>query len=155
MEIRFAENKDTAGILTLLKQVGGLHHNIRPDLFREKACKYGPSQLFSLMESSDTPIFVAVEEDKVLGYCFCQVQVTEKNPVLNDRYCLYIDDLCVLEDCRGKHIGSALYNEVVRYAKMRKCDAITLNVWEGNDAAKAFYEKMGFAPQKTVMEKVL
>ena len=119
MEIRFADNKDTAGILTLLKQVGGLHHNIRPDLFREKACKYGPSQLFSLMESSDTPIFVAVEEEKVLGYCFCQVQVTEKNPELNDRYCLYIDDLCVLEDCRGKHIGSALYNEVVRYAKMR------------------------------------
>ena len=75
--------------------------------------------------------------------------------MLNDRYCLYIDDLCVLEGCRGKHIGSALYNEVVRYAKMRKCDAITLNVWEGNDAAKAFYEKMGFAPQKTVMEKVL
>ena len=113
------------------------------------------SQLFSLMESSDTPIFVAVEEDKVLGYCFCQVQVTEKNPVLEDRLCLYIDDLCVLEDCRGKHIGSALYNEVVRYAKMRKCHAITLNVWEGNEAARAFYDKMGFAPQKTVMEKVL
>ena len=155
MEIRFAENKDTAGILELLKQVGALHHDLRPDLFREKACKYGPSQLFSLMESSDTPIFVAVEEDKVLGYCFCQIQMTEKNPVLKDRLCLYIDDLCILEGCRGKHIGSKLYNEVVRYAKMRKCDAITLNVWEGNDAARAFYDKMGFAPQKTVMEKVL
>ena len=59
-----------------------MHNAIRPDLFRKNACKYGPSQLFSLMESSDTPIFVAVEEDKVLGYCFCQVQVTEKNPVL-------------------------------------------------------------------------
>ncbi len=155
MEIRFAENKDTAGILALLKQVGALHHNIRPDLFRKNACKYGPSQLFSLMESSETPIFVAVEEEKVLGYCFCQVHPTEKDPVLEDRLCLYIDDLCVLEDCRGKHIGSALYEEVVRYAKMRKCNAITLNVWEGNDTARAFYEKMGFAPQKTVMEKVL
>ena len=66
-----------------------------------------------------------------------------------------IDDLCVLEDCRDKGIGTKLYNEVLRYAKMRKCDAITLNVWEGNDAARAFYDKMGFAPQKTVMEKVL
>lgn len=155
MEIRFAENKDTAGILALLKQVGALHHTIRPDLFRENACKYGPSQLFSLMESSDTPIFVAVEEEKVLGYCFCQIHMTEKDPVLKDRECLYIDDLCVLEGCRGQHIGSKLYEEVLRYAKMRKCHAITLNVWEGNDTARAFYDKMGFAPQKTVMEKVL
>ena len=57
--------------------------------------------------------------------------------------------------CIDLGIGSALYNEVVRYAKMRKCHAITLNVWEGNEAARAFYDKMGFAPQKTVMEKVL
>lgn len=155
MEIRFAENKDTAGILALLKQVGALHHAIRPDLFRDKACKYGPSQLFSLMESSDTPVFVAVEGEKVLGYCFCQIHITEKDPVLCDRECLYIDDLCVLEDCQGKHIGTKLYEEVVRYAKMRKCHAITLNVWEGNEDARAFYDKMGFAPQKTVMEKVL
>lgn len=155
MEIRFAEIKDTPGILALLRQVGDLHHAIRPDLFRKNACKYGPSQLFSLMESSDTPVFVAVEGDRVLGYCFCQIHTTEKNPVLNDRLCLYIDDLCVLEDFRGKEIGTKLYNEVARYAKMRKCHAITLNVWEGNEAARAFYDKMGFAPQKTVMEKVL
>ena len=155
MEIRFAKPQDVPGIIKLLQQVGRVHHEGRPDIFRSIAQKYGPSQVLTLMRQTDTPIFVAVEEEKVLGYCFCQVQVTEKNPVLNDRYCLYIDDLCVLEGCRGKHLGSALYNEVVRYAKMRKCDAITLNVWEGNDAAKAFYEKMGFAPQKTVMEKVL
>ena len=155
MEIRFARGQDVPGIIKLLQQVGRVHHEGRPDLFRSNAQKYGPSQVMDMLGKTDTPIFVAVEEDKVLGYCFCQVQVTEKNPVLNDRYCLYIDDLCVLEGCRGKHIGSALYNEVVRYAKMRKCDAITLNVWEGNEAAKAFYEKMGFAPQKTVMEKVL
>ena len=155
MEIRFAEVKDTPGILALLQQVGALHHTLRPDLFRKNACKYGPSQLFSLMERTDTPIFVAVEEENVLGYCFCQIHVTEKDPVLENRECLYIDDLCVLEGCRGKHIGTKLYDEVVRYAKMRRCHAITLNVWEGNDTARAFYDKMGFTPQKTVMEKVL
>ena len=155
MNIRNADLRDIPGMIELLKQVGQVHHEIRPDIFRAGAQKYDEAALAEILSDPMRPIFVAVEEDKVLGYCFCQVQVTEKNPVLNDRYCLYIDDLCVLEGCRGKHIGSALYNEVVRYAKMRKCDAITLNVWEGNDAAKAFYEKMGFAPQKTVMEKVL
>ena len=75
--------------------------------------------------------------------------------MLCDRECLYIDDLCVLDAYQGKGIGTKLYEEVVRYAKMRKCHAITLNVWEGNEDARAFYDKMGFTPQKTVMEKVL
>ncbi len=155
MDIRFAENKDTVGILTLLRQVGALHNKLRPDLFRENACKYGPSQLFAMMENVDTPIFVAVEKDTVLGYCFCQIKNTACDPVLSDHLSLYIDDLCVLEGQRGKHIGTALYEEVLRYAKMRKCQSITLNVWHGNDSAQAFYENLGFTPQKTIMERRL
>ena len=30
MQIRFAENKDVPGILTLLRQVGAVHHDLRP-----------------------------------------------------------------------------------------------------------------------------
>lgn len=155
MEIRFAENKDVGGILTLLRQIGALHHDLRPDIFRENACKYGPSQLFALMENTDTPIFVAEEDGQVLGYCICKIKLTEKDPVLCDRLTLYIDDLCVLEGHRGKHIGSKLYEEVVRYGKMRHCHNITLNVWEGNLDARAFYEKLGFTPQRTFMERTL
>ena len=32
---------------------------------------------------------------------------------------------------------------------------MTLNVWEGNDSARAFYDRMGFGIQKTIMEKIL
>ena len=32
---------------------------------------------------------------------------------------------------------------------------MTLNVWEGNDSAKAFYEAMGFSVLKYGMEIVL
>lgn len=155
MQIRFAENKDVPGLLTLLRQVGKVHHDLRGDLFRENACKYGPSQLFALMESGDTPIFVAEEDNTILGYGFCRMQKTEKDPVFCDRLTLYIDDLCVLEDCRGKHIGTAIYNEILRYAKMRKCHAVTLNVWVGNESAEKFYRSLGLLPQKITMEKVL
>ena len=40
MEIRFAEKKDIPGILELLRQVGKVHHDGRPDLFRPDAQKY-------------------------------------------------------------------------------------------------------------------
>ena len=155
MEIRFAEKQDVKGILDLLKQVGSVHHEGRPDLFRSGAQKYGASQVLAMLDSSESPIFVATEEKRVLGYSFCQIHRHPQDPVLCDVLSLYIDDLCVDERARGKGVGRALYEAVCRYAKMRKCYNITLNVWSCNKDAMAFYEKMGLKPQKIGMESIL
>ena len=45
------------------------------------------------------------------------------------------DDICVDEHARGKHVGKALYEYVREYARFIGCNNITINVWEGNDAA--------------------
>ena len=155
MEIRFAKAQDVPGMITLLRQVGRVHHDGRPDLFRSNAQKYSPSQILDMLDKTDTPIFVAVEEDLVLGYGFCIVEQVENHSVMNDRLTLYIDDLCVLENYRGKHIGSAIYEEILRYAKMRGCYNVTLNVWCCNESAMKFYENMGLKPQKIGMEAIL
>ena len=155
MDIRFAKPQDVPGILSLLRQVGRVHHEGRPDIFRENAQKYGASQVLAMLEQSATPIFVAVEAEQVLGYGFCQLKKYENDPVITDHTELYIDDLCVDEHVRGKHVGSAIYREILRYAKMRKCSAVTLNVWCCNPGAMAFYEKMGLKPQKIGMEMVI
>ena len=155
MEIRFAEAKDVTGILNLLRQVGQVHHEGRPDLFRAGAQKYGASQILAMLVSSKTPIFVAVEGEQVVGYGFCQIKVYDHDPVIADHTDLYIDDLCVDEACRGKGIGQAIYEQILRYAKMRKVDSITLNVWCCNESAMRFYEKLGLKPQKIGMEMLL
>ena len=38
---KFAKAEDVTGILALLKQVGHIHHQGRPDIFRKGAQKYG------------------------------------------------------------------------------------------------------------------
>ena len=155
MEIRFAQPKDTAGILSLLRQVGRVHHEGRPDIFRSNAQKYGASQVLSMLSSSDTPIFVAVDGDRVLGYGFCMMKEYRNDPVIADHTSLYIDDLCVDESCRGQHIGTAIYQEICRYARMRRCYNVTLNVWSCNESAMKFYESLGMKPQKLGMESIL
>ena len=155
MEIRFATEQDVGGILELLRQVGQIHYEGRPDLFRAGAQKYGPSQVLALLNSSKTPIFVAVEEEKVLGYGFCKVKAYDKDPVFCDSTELYIDDICVDENCRGQHIGTAIYQEIMRYAKMRRCHNVTLNVWNFNESAMKFYESLGMKPQRVFMETIL
>ncbi len=155
MQIRFAELKDVPGILSLLRQVGQVHHLGRPDIFRSGAQKYSASQVISLIDDENTPIFVAVEGEKLLGYCFCMRKKIQDDPVLADCTSLYIDDLCIDENCRGQHIGTALYNEVCRYAKAIGCYNITLNVWACNPSAMRFYEHLGMQVQKIGMETLL
>ncbi len=155
MIIRRAENKDLDGINKLLCQVLMVHHNGRPDIFKPNAKKYKDNELLEIIADDKKPIFIAEEDGEVLGYAFCIFQQHIENNILTDIKTLYIDDLCVNEECRGKHIGSKLYEYVLDFAKNEGCYNVTLNVWACNESALKFYEKMGLEPQKIGMEKVL
>ena len=155
MEIRLANATDIPGMIRLLQQVGQVHHDIRPDLFRDGAQKYSPSDLEQLLQDATRPIFVGVEDGRMLGYCFCIIEEVKDNPVLCDVKSLYIDDLCVDETIRGKHVGTRLYDHVCAYARSIGCRSVTLNVWCGNDSAMAFYESRGMKPRKIYMETAL
>ena len=152
MTIRFATCADITGILRLLYQVGDVHHQIRPDIFRPGALKYDESALQTLLEDKSRPIFVAVEGDALLGYCFCVLKDYRGSGVQTDRVEVYIDDLCVEETCRGQGVATALYRYVTNWAKELGCAFISLNVWCGNDSAMAVYEKMGMTPRHIMME---
>ena len=155
MIIRFACENDIPQMLELLLQVGEVHHQIRPDLFRAGAQKYDEAALRRLLENPDRPILAAEEDGAMVGYAFCILQITKDDPVLCDRRVLYIDDLCVDENHRGQGIAGALYRRSLELAKELSCDAVTLNVWCGNDNAQRFYENCGLRQQKIGMEKVL
>lgn len=156
MTIRKATEKDIGGVDRLLFQVQNLHHTGRPDLFRANAKKYTDKELAAIFQEEKTPVFVAVDEtEAVLGYAFCMLTQNTESHILTDIRSLYIDDLCVDETCRGRHIGTALYDYVLAYAKKAGCYNMTLNVWSCNPAALRFYEKCGLTPQKIGMEKIL
>ena len=152
--IRKAETKDIKGIIDLLYQVDAVHHGIRPDLFKGNTPKYDEQALEAILSDRSKPIFV-FDEGKILGHAFCQITEIKNHRLLQDTKTLYIDDICVDETVRGKHIGKALYEFVRGYAKSIGCYNITLNVWEGNDAAYSFYKHMGMQVQKTGMETIL
>ena len=152
--IRRAEIKDIPGIIELLHQVNMVHHVLRPDLFKPYTTKYNEQELEALIDDDSKPIFV-FEDGGVLGHAFCMITEVKGDKLLQDIKTLYIDDICVDENARGQHVGKALYEYVRDYAASIGCNNITLNVWEGNDAALSFYKNMGMKVQKTTMEVVL
>ena len=130
MTICLANENDIDSILDLLSQVLELHYNLRPDLFIKGKTKYDKSTLESMLNDINKPIYVAIENDKLIGYCFCIIKE------------------CILD----KHIGRIILDYVKDEAKKMNIEFITLNVWEGNDSARAFYEHNGFKIRKTEME---
>ena len=156
MIIRRATKNDIEGLNKLLLQVLMVHHNGRPDLFKANTKKYTDEELFAIIADDNQPIFVAVDEDDtVLGHAFCEFQCHLNSHILTDVKTFYIHDLCVDEDKRGQHIGKALYEFVVDYAKQNNCYNVALNVWSCNESAMKFYESCGLVPQKVGMEVIL
>lgn len=154
--IRRAAQKDLARVNALLEQVLTVHANGRPDIFIPGTKKYTDAELLDLFRDDTRPIFVYTDDrDEVAGYAFCVIEEIRGANNLRDRKSLYIDDLCVDEAMRKQGIATALYRYVREYAKSIGCYHVTLNVWELNGTAKKFYEAMGMAPLKTVMEDVL
>ena len=156
MEIRRAKEQDMDGINKLLLQVCLVHHKGRPDLFKYGAKKYTDEQLKAIIHDEDRPIFTAVDESgNVLGYAFCIFQQHIKDNILTDIKTLYIDDLCVDEEIRGRHIGKQLYETVLSFAREQGCYNVTLNVWSCNESAMKFYQSCGLKPQKIGMETIV
>ena len=151
---RRANKTDIPGIIELLHQVNMVHHVLRPDLFKPNTTKYDEQELEDLLCDDSKPIFV-FEDGKILGHAFCMITEVRDNKLLQDIKTLYIDDICVDEKARGKHVGKALYEHVLAYARSIGCNNITLNVWDGNDPALCFYMNMGMKIQKTTMEILL
>ena len=142
--------------MDLLVQVDMVHHNGRPDIFKGPTTKYDEKQLEEIIADDEKPVFVYVDEfDNVKGHAFCIHMQAKEHRVLTDIKTLYIDDICVDEKARGSHIGTALYEHVLSYAKEKEFYNITLNVWACNPGAIKFYESMGLVPQKIGMEKIL
>lgn len=155
MEISRAKDSDKEKVLELLNQVLEIHHQIRPDIFMPGKTKYSEEMLLDMFKDDNNPIYVARENDEVLGYAFCELRSVPFSTTMVPHKSLFIDDLCVDKNIRSKGVGKALFDYVKQEAKKMGCYEVTLNVWEGNDSAISFYKKMGMQVKEYQMEYIL
>ena len=84
--------------------------------------------------------FIARLDGEPAGVAICieGFSTFQCKPLLN------IHDLCVLPKMRRKGIASSLTMTIEQFAKSIDCCKLTLEVLEGNHAAKAAYRALGF-----------
>ncbi len=55
--------------------------------------------------------------------------------------CIFLEDIIVTEAFRGKGIGSALFEQAIRYAKQQDAGRLEWQVLDWNESAIQFYKK--------------
>ena len=153
--IRRATEKDIPVINSLLNQVLEVHADSRPDIFKTGTKKFTDEELVELIHNNEKPIFVYEENNEVYGYVFVEYEICKNNNSKQDRKSLFIEDFCVDEKHRREGIATKLFEYCEKLAVSENCDSVTLNVWDFNEDAVAFYKEMGMIPLKTIMEKII
>ena len=103
----------------------------------EKNCFVHPWSRQSIeraLENEQSLFYVAVEEGQVIGYIGMSFVLDEG----------YIYNVAVSEAHRRKGVGSALIQTLVTHAQKNNFAFLTLEVRDGNRAARSLYETFGF-----------
>ena len=103
----------------------------------EKECFSEPWSETSLRDelTNETARFYVLRDgEKVLGYI-------GSNNICNE---VYITNVAVNENCRGKGYGKILVNHLIKQSELENAFFITLEVRKSNENAIVLYEKCGF-----------
>ena len=130
LKIRKGNEKDFPSFLTLL------YEEALFDGSPKAAVKNSVEQMKK--EKKYINFFVAEEGGKVVGiavYSFVYYTWAGKS--------IFLEDLYITSECRGKGIGTKLLTKVFEVAKKENCNRLRWEVEEKNIVAQEFYRKLG------------
>lgn len=85
-------------------------------------------------------VLFAITDSKAVGLATCFVNFS----TFNVKPYLYIHDIVVLNEYRGKGIGKGLMQKLIEISLERKYCKLTLEVREDNTVAQSLYKSFGF-----------
>ena len=153
INIRAAVAEDRIRIRPLQKEIAELHHEGRPDLFKNEP-RYFTEEAFAqrIQDPNHAVLIAETERGDVVGYAFGWVILIRNHSTYIDFDRFYIDDICVLKEHRGKGIGKKLFAACKAIAKEKGCKDMELGVWAFNEDAIAFYRACGMTDRVRRME---
>lgn len=138
-----------------MARLHSLHQKNRPDLFLPSEHPLSREFFERGLENPNAVLLLAEADGKPAGMCVFELEDNPRDPLLIPGKRAYINDIFVGEEYRRLGIATALYRETERIAKERGARQLYLTVWEFNDDARRFYEKLGLRPRTCTMDKTL
>jgi len=154
--IRKATGKDYQALCELFDQVDALHRDNLPHLFQKPP---GPARDYDYyheqISNEQVCLYVADVGGKLLGYVHALIRDTPPIPVMVPRQYAIVDSIGVRAEFQNRGIGRLLMDAVHEWALARGATSIELNVYEFNQEAITFYQKLGYHTYSRRMSKAL
>jgi ribosomal protein S18 acetylase RimI-like enzyme len=154
--LRRGRHEDWPGVQTLLREVDELHAALAPSFFR--SAPRAELEWRRLLADPNALAAVAVEDSQaapLVGMVSARVYDTPAEPSMLPRRRAHVETLVVAARCRRRGIGRRLLASAGEWARARGAVEIVLTTWAGNDAADAFYERLGYRVLSRVLHAPL
>jgi len=141
-----------ANLITALNEpVHKLHHQLYPEMFKPFDAK-AMYDYFNKVVGQENHHFVICEENELaIGYIWFEEILRPENAFRNSTHYIYIHQVSVNEDQRGKGAGKLLFSAVLKLAEEKSIKRIGLDYWAKNESAKMIYKNLGFEIEKEVV----
>ncbi|MFC1682714.1 GNAT family N-acetyltransferase [Candidatus Zixiibacteriota bacterium] len=154
--VRKAAGEDYRGLCAVLREIESLHQRKLPDVFLEHPKPIWPEQfVLDTLSEDNAELFIAESDGRIVGFLRVMIRQTPEFPFLVPRRYAFIDTIVVTETARGCGVGKTLMRRAHQWAVDKKLNQIRLNVWEFNEGAIQFYEKLGYISKTRQMWKSL
>jgi diamine N-acetyltransferase len=141
--VRQAIVADYPAIERLAQEILTFHATALPENFRIVHPALPESRFRDLITFASSAILVAEYEGVIVGHVECRVLPASTNTTQAPQVRAVIETIVVAAKMQGKGIGRTLFAACVAWAKSHGADTLLLEVWEFNEGAIAFYERLG------------
>lgn len=132
-QIRFAERKDVPVILGFIRKLAEYEKLENEVVATEKLLETW------LFDKKKAEVLLAFEGEKPVGYAL----FFHNFSTLLGRAGIYLEDLFVLPEMRGKGYGKALLSRVARLTVERECGRLEWSCLDWNKPSLDFYHALG------------
>ena len=152
--VRAAARSDYVGLRALLVDVDELHRLNVPWMFRKPTAEPRPDRFFEeQLSSDDSTLLVAEAGGQLVGVAAALMRNAPDFALFVPQRWGVLDNIAVSPAWRRRDVGTALICEAERWVQARGANWIELGVYEFNDAARTFYQRLGYAPVLTKFRK--
>ena len=135
---RFAESADCSLILQFIKDLAAYEKMLDEVVATEEMLEEW------LFQKQKAEVIFAIEDDREVGFAL----FFHNFSTFLGRAGIYLEDLYVKEECRGKGYGKALLAELARIAVERGCGRLEWWCLDWNTPSIDFYLSLGAEPME-------